>query len=204
MDISNYISKVKSYIPEVKIPRSVEDNVLWGYGYASRWIQPAMNRIKGNEFDINEVITGVYISDFASACNVEELKKNGITHIVTAISGVGKMYKEDFEYYEVDETDRPHSEIEKYFDECADFIDNAVNDGKKVLIHCKCGVSRSSTLTAAYLIKKKNYSTDGAIDTIKKSRDCIRPNTGFEDKLRNYEKKIKKQSENEENKENDE
>lgn len=187
MNISNYIPNITSYIS-----KEIQENGLWLYGKASRWTQPIMNKVFNNELDINEVCTGVYISDFASACNVEELKKNGITHIVTAIKGVGKMYPDDFEYYEVDIVDRNYSNISDYFDACSDFIDKAVNDEKKVLIHCKCGVSRSTTLIAAYLIKKKNYSTDGALEMIKKCRKCANPNEGFIQQLRDYESDIKK------------
>jgi protein tyrosine phosphatase len=172
----------------------LEYYALWLIGKVSSYAQPVINKIRNNTFEINEVCSGVYISDFSSACNVDELKKMGITHIVTAIVGVKEMYPQDFKYYTVDVCDRPYSQINKYFDECADFIDDAVNKNGKVLVHCKCGVSRSTTLIAAYLIKKKNYSVDGAIEIIKKSRNCIQANAGFIQQLKNYSDSIRPQT----------
>ena len=163
----------------------LEYYALWVVGKISSYIQPKI--CKFSAYEINEVCTGVYISDFSSACNIDELKKSGITHIVTAIVGVSEMYPQEFKYYMVDVCDRSYSQINKYFDECSDFMDDAVNKNGKVLVHCKCGVSRSTTLIAAYLIKKKNYSADGAIEAIKKSRNCIQANDGFIQQLKNYE-----------------
>ena len=102
MNFSDYAPKISGYLSKIKVPQKVEDNVLWGYGCASRWIQPTLNKIANYDFNINEVCTGVYIGDFSSACKVDELKKQGITHIVTAISGVGEMYPNDFTYYVVE------------------------------------------------------------------------------------------------------
>ena len=172
-------------IPIIPTKQELEYCALWLLGKVSSYTQPIVSKIN-NTFEINEVCAGVYISDFSSACNVNELKKNGITHIVTAIAGVGEMYPDEFKYFTADVCDRPHSEINKYFDECSEFIDSAITKGGKVLVHCKCGVSRSTTLIAAYLIKKKNYSTNGAIETIKKCRSCIQANDGFLKQLQVY------------------
>lgn len=171
----------------------LEYYALWLIGKGLSYAQPLINKIR-NTFEINEVCSGVYISDFSSACNVEELKKVGITHIVTAIPGVCEMYPQEFKYYMVDVCDRSYSQINKYFDECSDFMDDAVNKNGKVLVHCKCGVSRSTTLIAAYLIKKKNYSTNGAIEAIKKSRNCIQANDGFVQQLKDYAQSIHPQT----------
>jgi atypical dual specificity phosphatase len=174
------------------IKENAERNMLWFLGKACSYVQPAINWVKSNPFNIDEVISGIYIGDFASACNYTELKKNNITHIVTAILGVGEMNPNEFKYHIVDIADRSYEDISKHFNACSEFINDAIIKGGKVLIHCQCGVSRSSTLIAAYLIKKRNFSATGAIETIKKSRNFIQPNTGFMQQLISYENSLSK------------
>lgn len=39
-------------------------------------------------------------------------------------------------------SDSEHTNLEQYFDECIDFIDEAINKGGAVLVHCIVGKSR--------------------------------------------------------------
>ncbi|GAB7351179.1 hypothetical protein MBLNU459_g1627t1 [Dothideomycetes sp. NU459] len=56
-------------------------------------------------------------------------------------------------------------------------IDDRVQHGKRVLIHCQCGVSRSATLVVAYVIfKNPSMSVQEAYDTVKKRSRWIGPN----------------------------
>lgn len=56
-------------------------------------------------------------------------------------------------------------------------IDERVNRGKRVLIHCQCGVSRSASLIIAYgLYKSPDLSVTEAYDAVKKRSQWIGPN----------------------------
>ncbi|GAM90258.1 hypothetical protein ANO11243_083000 [Dothideomycetidae sp. 11243] len=56
-------------------------------------------------------------------------------------------------------------------------IDDRVRLGKRVLIHCQCGVSRSATLVVAYCMYiHPEYSVQQAYDTVKKRSKWIGPN----------------------------
>ena len=48
--------------------------------------------------------------------------------------------------------------------------------GKKCLVHCKKGVSRSSSTVIAYIMKEYGWALDKAVDHVKKRRNCITPN----------------------------
>lgn len=69
-------------------------------------------------------------------------------------------------------------DIAQYFEEAANYIHDAVLDGGKVLIHCMAGISRSATITAAYLMLRHNHTVEKALKTIRHSRP-VRPNEGF-------------------------
>ncbi|EME48642.1 hypothetical protein DOTSEDRAFT_67625 [Dothistroma septosporum NZE10] len=56
-------------------------------------------------------------------------------------------------------------------------IDAKVMDGKRILIHCQCGVSRSASLVVAYgLYKDPSLSVQEAYDAVKKRSKWIGPN----------------------------
>lgn len=174
-----------------KLYEKIEQNGMFYIGKIISYTQPLVNKYWGNYFEINEIIENLFISDFSSACDRDNLKSFGITHIVTVISGVDKMYPDDFEYNIIDICDRNYAEIHNFFDECSNFIDNALKNNGKVLVHCKCGVSRSATMIGAYLISKKKFTCENAIKLMKEKRNCVNPNDGFIEQLNEYEKKQK-------------
>lgn len=50
--------------------------------------------------------------------------------------------------------DAPFETIDSVFYQCIDFIENAIQNGGKVFVHCMQGVSRSVTICLAYIIFK--------------------------------------------------
>lgn len=72
------------------------------------------------------------------------------------------------------------------------FIDNAMNDRKRILVHCAAGVSRSSTVVIAWLMKTYNMDRDQAYLMVKQSRNIVRPNDGFMQALQSYQMRLKR------------
>lgn len=93
----------------------------------------------------------------------------------------------------IDIEDEENVAIEKYFDICINFIDSEIKKGKKVLVHCMAGISRSVTIIIAYLMIKKNMSLMDAINYVKSKRKIAHPNEGFCCKLNILELKLKAQ-----------
>lgn len=59
------------------------------------------------------------------------------------------------------------------------FIQSALAQGGKVLVHCAMGVSRSPTVVCAYLMSTQRLSARAAIQYVRKRRPKIHPNYGF-------------------------
>ena len=133
--------------------------------------------------DINNVYSDIYISDIGTAYNVELLDELGITHIVNAVLAIEPAFPDKYEYLSVDLRDISNENIENEFDKVNEFIDLALSNGGKVLVHCIAGVSRSASLVASYLINKKNLSFDEALKILKNNRPKIEPNNGFKKQL---------------------
>ena len=150
------------------------------YGRVRQYVQPYIN----TEFMVNEIIDNVYLGDFASACNKEQLKNLGITHIITVVRGMEEMFPDDFNYLLLDIGDNYDNNISQYFDKCNNFIDKALENNGKVYIHCMYGISRSATIMCAYLLHSKNMSVTEGLNHIKSIRPIINPNHGFINQLK--------------------
>ncbi|CAG9785273.1 unnamed protein product [Diatraea saccharalis] len=86
--------------------------------------------------------------------------------------------------------DTPSSDMYPYMECVADLINEVVNKGEVVLVHCVAGVSRSVTLCLAYLVKWQRMTLCDAYHHIKQRRPQIRPNTGFFKQLIKYEERL--------------
>ena len=148
--------------------------------------------VYNGEWEADEIVPDeIWLGDLASAHNRDKLKELGITHIVSAVYDVNPLFPEDFQYLTVKIVDHPSEKkrIREAFTDAINFIASALNPGStsenpnpkkgKVFIHCAYGVSRSSTLLAAYLMHMRGMGVSGAIKYIKQKRPQVQPNVGF-------------------------
>lgn len=55
-----------------------------------------------------------------------------------------------------------------------------------VLVHCQAGISRSSTIVTAYLMRRNGISREEAFEMVRRVRGHVKPNAGFWDQLGVY------------------
>lgn len=60
-----------------------------------------------------------------------------------------------------------------------DIMNAGVQQNKKILIHCQCGVSRSASLIVAYIMRFKNMDLNESYDQLKSIAEDISPNMGL-------------------------
>lgn len=76
-----------------------------------------------------------------------------------------------------------------------ELIDHRVRQGKRILIHCQCGVSRSASLVVAYgLYKNPELSVQEAYDAVKKRSRWIGPNMNLIYQLSEFRNKLPRAS----------
>ncbi|KAF9348456.1 hypothetical protein BGX26_000149 [Mortierella sp. AD094] len=85
----------------------------------------------------------------------------------------------EFIYKIIAVPDMDETNLIKYFPETHKFIQGALDQGGKVLVHCMAGASRSVTIVCAYLMRTKNLSTAEALSTVQALRPIAGPNDGF-------------------------
>ena len=69
-------------------------------------------------------------------------------------------------------------------------LDEALSQNCGVLVHCLAGVSRSVTVTVAYLMQKLHLSLNDAYDLVKRKKSNISPNFSFMGQLLDFERTL--------------
>jgi atypical dual specificity phosphatase len=144
----------------------------------------------------------IYIGDAASAKNKQYLRVMGITHVLNTAEGTrfgqvdtGHSYYRDMpslRYMGFPMIDQPTTDISRYFYIASKFIENGIQSGGKVLVHCMMGMSRSATCVLAYLMISRKMSAAEAIRTVRMHRD-IHPNEGFLQQLADLDNELKRE-----------
>jgi len=138
--------------------------------------------------DCDEVFPNILVGNEAAAKNKLYLKNIGVTHVLNCAQGerqfmqvpTNENYYRDvnIKFKGLQLVDTWNEDISRTFEESALFIDEAIANGGKVLIHCFVGVSRSATIAISYLILRLNFPVEHAVKTVKQNRP-IRPNESF-------------------------
>jgi len=155
---------------------------LWLLGKARGHIMS--NFCKGSA---DNIIEHIWIGDAYSAQNKKFLDECDIKLIVSCAVGSVASYPYDINYELIELLDVPDEEIGDYLNRVLPVIKRYVDNGQNVLVHCEKGASRSATVVAGYLIKYHNMSTDEAIKFMKTRRGIIEPNSGYKNRLKNFE-----------------
>ncbi|XP_069036564.1 dual specificity protein phosphatase 10 [Lepisosteus oculatus] len=90
-------------------------------------------------------------------------------------------------YKRLPATDNSRQNLRQYFEEVFEFIEEAHQCRKGVLIHCQAGVSRSATIVIAYLMKHSLMTMTDAYKYVKGRRPVISPNLNFMGQLLEFE-----------------
>ena len=77
----------------------------------------------------------------------------------------------------------------RYLDQ---FLHESAPKQRRVLIHCVAGVSRSSTIVCAWLMKNYGMTRDKALTFMKSRRSVVHPNDGFMKVLQQWETHLKR------------
>ncbi|KZP21058.1 phosphatases II [Athelia psychrophila] len=135
------------------------------------------------------ILPRLYLSDFFTARDEEEMEKLGITHMVSVMEAMPTKMPEMIRHH-VPIQDRWTVDILQHLDGTTEFIREALAEdpANKVLVHCFQGVSRSATVVCAYVIATSaNGMTAGeAIGIVKAKRGIVNPNEGFRAQLARY------------------
>jgi protein-tyrosine phosphatase len=120
------------------------------------------------------------------------LTRRNITHILSVvwIRPKADLIPSNIKHLFLKADDSISFNMSPYFDQACEFIEQARQSNGRILVHCACGVSRSTTLCCAYLIKHHSMSVEQAITHLRARRHIVQPNPAFLEQLIRYNEKI--------------
>lgn len=136
-----------------------------------------------------EILPRVYLGNAKDANDKELLERNNILYILNLTCNCPNYFDDNsnFHYKQIRIEDSCREDIKTIINEAIEFIDLAKTNNASVLIHCQGGVSRSPTITIAYLMHANKITLKEAYDFVKTKRPCIAPNLNFMGQLLEYE-----------------
>lgn len=91
---------------------------------------------------------------------------------------------------QVNVQDMPSADLQPFFRPCSEWISKAQSKDGSVLVHCRAGVSRSSSIVCAHLMLSRSWPLDKALAHLRLCRPCVMPNAGFLKQLKALERQI--------------
>lgn len=154
---------------------------------------PVTSSISGTSFSgVSKLLRNLYLCG-GSAASVPTMQQLGVTLVINAtteqeLPNTPLPCDETTGYLRISIKDNREADLDRYFDEVADRIEQeSQRAGGVTLVHCVAGVSRSASLCLAYLIKYHRMSLKDAYNHVKARRPQIRPNVAFVKQLMEYE-----------------
>ncbi|TMW62498.1 hypothetical protein Poli38472_005116 [Pythium oligandrum] len=140
----------------------------------------------------NEIINDfLFLGNFWQANDERTVRDLRITHVVNVGAITENRNKFDhIKYLDVDIKDNVDVNIGDLFAPTVAFIQRALREHGRVLIHCVQGISRSSTIVIWYVMIHTRCSLSAAYSYVLKRRPLIFPNRGFMTQLMENEKAL--------------
>lgn len=139
---------------------------------------------------MSEIVDGLYIGNWRDAQNRAFLVNRNVTHILCAASELRPVFTKVYDYLHIQAQDTQSYNIMRHFDTAASYINNAIKNKGTILVHCFAGISRSSSLVIAYLMKYQKMTMNQALKLCVEKRPRVQPNPGFKRQLLEYERKL--------------
>ncbi|KAK7064650.1 protein-tyrosine phosphatase-like protein [Favolaschia claudopus] len=132
---------------------------------------------KGEKPTIALVFPSIYLGPCSAASSAPLLTSNSITHVLSIGATPAKPVN-GITYHRISLKDSPSASLSKACDEACAIIDAALsaNNGTgKILVHCFAGISRSPSVIAGYLMRRKAMSLKVALGRIVRARPQVSP-----------------------------
>ncbi len=127
----------------------------------------------------------LYVGSVKNATDIEELKEHNINIVINVARECD--YKESqldgVTYYKFPMADDEDQLLADTMEQIIPLIDLAKLSHKRVLVHCRKGISRSVAVCIGYIIDTKKWSFDDTLAYIKNKRRIVNPNAGFRKQL---------------------
>ncbi|CAD8201186.1 unnamed protein product [Paramecium octaurelia] len=132
----------------------------------------------------------LYLGNINAANDSTYLRKHEVGAVLSVIDTSDIKLEKSVIHLWIAAEDCETVQLIRYFEQASNFIQDNLRH-TNVLVHCYAGISRSSSLIIAYLLKCQGYTLKEALSKLKCQRPQVDPNNGFLEQLKQYEEKLK-------------
>jgi protein-tyrosine phosphatase len=130
----------------------------------------------------------IFLGTGNQATNWKVIRDLKITHIINISCEHQCIFTDKIKYLHIQLEDMEDVLLKDHFNETISFMNAAFeNPSSRILIHCNLGISRSTTVTLAYLMKTYNATLIETYKFLRHRRPIVCPNLGFLRQLIDYE-----------------
>ncbi|XP_052902744.1 dual specificity protein phosphatase Mpk3 isoform X2 [Anopheles moucheti] len=141
-----------------------------------------------------EILPGLFLGNASHSEDLKSLKKYNIKYILNVTPDLPNVFERDgqIRYLQIPITDHwsQAGDLANHFPDAIKFIDEARTNGCGVLVHCLAGVSRSVTVTLAYLMFARTLSLNDAFLLVRSRKPDVSPNFHFMQQLHSFEQQL--------------
>ncbi|GIZ01347.1 dual specificity protein phosphatase 7 [Caerostris extrusa] len=140
-----------------------------------------------------EILPNLYLGNASDSCDWNSLEKYGIHYVLNVTPNLPNTFEEagmGMKYMQIPIQDHWSQNLSSFFPQAINFIDEARKSKLGVLVHCLAGISRSVTITLAYLMHELNIPLNEAYDFVQRRKANISPNLNFLGQLKDFERQL--------------
>eukprot|EP01065_Artemidia_motanka_P001382 TRINITY_DN10627_c0_g1_i2.p1 TRINITY_DN10627_c0_g1~~TRINITY_DN10627_c0_g1_i2.p1 ORF type:complete len:286 (+),score=58.29 TRINITY_DN10627_c0_g1_i2:114-971(+) len=140
----------------------------------------------------SRILPWLYLGGAHDAQRVEMVREATITHVINLCTEIEIPEARGVVYlrFQVKDSSDERVRIREHFLRAFEFVEEARKKGGAVLVHCRQGISRSATLSMAYLMRLLRIPFRLARDIVKQKRPEVSPNIGFVTMLEEFEMEL--------------
>lgn len=117
---------------------------------------------------------------------LQDLRIEAVVNAGAQEARLDEAFPDRSNYLYLDFEDELGVVLAPYIARAIPFLQATVDAGKRVLVHCQQGRSRSVSLVVAYLMATENLSFDEALESVQLARPIAQPNPSFVQQLRRF------------------
>ena len=140
-----------------------------------------------------EILPHLYLGNAANSVDREALARHRIQYVLNVTPDLPNVFESagSIKYMQIPISDHWNQNLASFFPQAIQFIEEARSSDKGVLVHCLAGVSRSVTITVAYLMHKCSLSLNDAFNLVRSRKSNVAPNFHFMEQLHSFEKELR-------------
>ncbi|CAH2075117.1 unnamed protein product, partial [Iphiclides podalirius] len=144
------------------------------------------------EFPI-EILPNLYLGNSTNSEDCDALARHNIKYVLNVTPDLPNTFEAEgcgINYLKIPIADHWSQNLAVHFPQAIRFIEEAMSARCGVLVHCVAGVSRSVTVTLAYLMQRHRLCLRDAFELVRSRKTDIAPNFHFMRQLHSFERDL--------------